>query len=42
MTHDVMTYVDRTYRPLASRARRRIAGVSMGGVGTFYPSMRYE
>ena len=41
MTHDLVAYVDRAYRTLATPASRGIAGVSMGGFGTLYLSMRH-
>jgi S-formylglutathione hydrolase len=41
MTHDLVAHVDRTYRTLATPASRGIAGVSMGGFGTFYLGMRH-
>lgn len=41
MTHDLISYVDRTYRTLATPDSRGLAGVSMGGFGTFYLSMRH-
>jgi enterochelin esterase-like enzyme len=39
--HDLIPYVDATYRTLASRAGRAIAGYSMGGYGALRYSLVY-
>jgi len=41
ITHDLVTYIDKHYRTLATRASRGLAGHSMGGYGTIRLAMKY-
>jgi S-formylglutathione hydrolase len=41
MAHDVVTHIDHTYRTLSNAESRGVAGVSMGGFGTFSLAMRH-
>jgi enterochelin esterase-like enzyme len=41
IAHDLVAYVDRTYRTLAKPAARGLSGHSMGGYGTWKIAMKY-
>jgi enterochelin esterase-like enzyme len=41
IAHDLVSYVDRTYRTLAKRDARGLSGHSMGGYGTLRIGMKY-
>lgn len=41
MTRDLIDWVDRTYKTIATRDARGIAGISMGGFGALVLSMRH-
>jgi len=41
VTRDLIAHIDSTYRTMPRAESRGIAGVSMGGYGTFYLSMRH-
>jgi S-formylglutathione hydrolase FrmB len=41
IAHDLVPWIDRTYRTLATRASRGIAGLSMGGYGALMLAMRH-
>lgn len=41
IAHDLVAYVDRTYRTLAKREARGLSGHSMGGYGTLRIGMKY-